>query len=94
MLDINSVFSSTDIFGTWIASVTSNFTGDQALTLGFILICLLLLISIFKMPDMLVIILLFPAIVLFSRIDVSFNLFVGLGIIFFAIVIWSLFPGK
>lgn len=94
MLDVTQVFNQNDILGQWINSITQNFTGSLALTLVFGLIILLILIAIFKMPDMFIIILLFAPLVLFSRIDQSFNMMIGIAIIFFAFVIWSLFPAK
>ena len=91
---IDQLFNPNDVLGIWISSVTTNFTGDISLTLGFMLLCLVILMSIFKMPDMLMVILLVAPIVLFSRVSIEFNLFVGIIILFVSIIIWSLFPAK
>jgi hypothetical protein len=97
MLNITQAFSSTDVFGVWISSVTTNFTGDVSLTLIFALIGLLLLMTIFRMPDILMVLLLVAPLILFSTLSEvgdTFNIFIGLLILYLSAVVWSLFPGK
>ena len=97
MLNISQVFSSTDMFGIWTTSMTYNFTGDYSLTFGMAILCLVLLMSLFKFPDMLMVVVLVAPLVLISSLEEvgsDFNVFVGILILYAALVIWSLFPGK
>lgn len=97
MFNVASAFNSSDMFGVWINSTTLNFTGDYSMTFVFGLLALLLLMSIFKLPDMLMILLVIAPIVLISTLSEvgdTFNIFIGVVILYFAFVIWSMFPGK
>ena len=97
MLGVADVFNSSGVFGIWLSQTTLNFTGDYSMTFIFALLGLLMLLSIFRLPDLLLVLFLVAPIVLISTITEvggTFNLFVGLIILYFALVIWSLFPGK
>lgn len=97
MMNLSTAFSESDVFSIWINSVTYNFTGDLGLTLLISLIALVVLMSIFKLPDNFMVILLIAPLVLFSVIDGvgdTFNVIIGVGILYLALLLWSLWPGK
>jgi len=97
MLNVANAFNSSDVFGVWVTSTTTNFTGDYSMTFIFALLGLLLLMSVFKLPDMLMILLIIAPIVLISTLQEvgdTFNILVGIAILYFALIIWSMFPGK
>jgi hypothetical protein len=90
MLNISSLFNSSGEVGSWITASTNNFTGDLTLTL-FLIVGLLLLVGFFfKMPLLLVSLVVFPLVILFSTVSVGFNLVLGTFILIVAIGLFSM----
>jgi len=97
MYNVSEVFSSTDIFGIFLNSTNTNLTGDWSLTFGVAILFLLLLMSVFKLPELLIVLLISAPVILLSSIQTvsaDFNMFVGVIILYLAFLIWSMFPGK
>jgi len=78
---VAELFNQTLEFGSLINHMTLNFTGDIFLTLLFILAFFLLLATIFRVPILLGVIVVFPLIIIFSMVDWTGGMSMVLGVL-------------
>lgn len=83
-MNISAAFNSSLEIGQFIAASSSNFTGSDTITLIFVFLIFLVIGLLFKMPELVVAVLLIPVLILFGVLDPSFGLITFLVALFVA----------
>jgi len=85
------ILNSTGALGITINYITYNITGSSSLTYILILILLVALMSMFKLPVELIVVLILPMSIVFSIADSTFIPILGAIIILLAVIIGKRF---
>lgn len=93
-MDISQVFNSSLEMGSFLQASTEHVTGSWFVTLLFIVLILIVIAGIFKMPETLYIIPLLPILLIFSSVDIGFNIIMGILALFFGYIIYTIIPVK
>lgn len=96
-IGIDQVFNSTGEVGSWISNSTTNVTGNLFLTVMIMLMFILLMLMLFKMPELLMALILAPLLIVFAtitEIGQPMQLIVGAVIIMIGLGLYAFYPSK
>lgn len=93
-MDLWTLFNRSAELGIFIDSTNTFVTGSTFLTLLIIVGILLLIASMFKMPETLYLIPLLPLFIIFSIADPGMKLILAIASVFLGYVVYSILPWK
>ena len=96
-IGIGQVFNSTGDVGMWLNASTTNVTGSLFMSVLIIIGFFLLMMMLFKMPELLMGLVLMPLMIVFvtiSEITTPMKFIVGALILLIGFGLWSFYPTK
>lgn len=91
-MDISQVFNMSLEFGHILSGVTTGVTGSMTLTFILIIAVFVIIAGFFHMPELLYIIPLIPILLMFSIVDPTMRIFLGVIAIFLGYMFYSILP--
>ena len=94
---MSQVFNSTGDVSNWMTASNTFVTGSPFLTVIVLFTFLILMALLFKMPTMLVFVILTPLLLVFASIGefaASLNLIIGIVVLVIALGLYALYPSK
>lgn len=97
VLGLDTVFNSSGEVGSWISASTTNVTGSLFLTVLVMFALLILAMLLFRMPELLIGVILAPLTILLITVeglDQSMKLILGIIILVVALGAYAFYPSK
>ena len=94
---LNTIFNSTGEVGRWITASNTNVTGSLFITILLIIGFFLLLMMLFKMPELFMALILFPFLIIVSVIDgigTEIKIIIGICVLIVGIGLYAFYPSK
>ena len=91
-MDISQLFNQSLEMGKVFNGVTTDVTGSWTITFLLTILLFIMIAGFFKMPEVLYVIPIIPLVLLFSLVDPTMKIILGIISLFLAYVIYSLMP--
>jgi uncharacterized membrane protein YjjP (DUF1212 family) len=94
---LNAIFNSSGDVGQWLTASSTNVTGSLFISILLIIGFFLLLMMLFKMPEIFMALILFPFLIIVSVIDgigTEIKIIIGICVLVVGLGLYAFYPSK